>query len=165
VTSTSSKSELFYTSILGNLHTMDYVVVLKTSDQQGIKSVKEMKEKSKIEGCIWIHADKNMGVVLLRASDVLDAEKRIMVEMRAEVVYENADAILDRLFKMEKNLRSDLKTEQKDFMKSFRPLNKNIVRFPFMKIQAKIHKLTKKQIAEKDVASLKFRPINDSKFL
>ena len=149
-----------------------WIILVETRDhikmvdeiEQDFKSIDSMKNVSVIEGCLWNHIDKNRGLLLLEASDVLKAEREMMTKMEAVLVCKEPEEILEELREKERLLRCGFGKEQKKYMKDFKLMRKDKAKFPFMKIQAKIHKLSKEQIENKDVQALKFRPVNDSKF-
>lgn len=117
----------------------------------------------KIDGCVWNIADKDRGIVLISAEVMRFKEMNMMESLEAVKVDLSTVEILEQIIKEENILRSICDIEQKRFLSEFPPMRREHMTFSFMKLQAKVHKLSEEQIRSKDVSALKFRPVNDSK--
>jgi hypothetical protein len=136
------------------------------SDQKraDFDSIVSFKKIAHIEGCVWNHADKDRGLILLDQEVAMNEEVKMMESMKAVKIDANGDTVLDNLVNAECELRMSMSVMEKKLMSKFRPFRRHQIQMPFLKIQAKVHKLTHEQILNKDVSALTFRPVNDSKF-
>lgn len=165
--STTERDCCFYKTLLDNLALSVYHISQNVSGgdpKPDFESERHLMEVSSIKGCVWNHVDKGRGLLLIEAVKLREKEIAMMESLEATMVDLTADTILDEVFKKENFLRSGLSSKQSKFLRKFRPLRRNQAVLSFMKIQAKLHKLTKVQILMKDVDALKFRPVNDSMF-
>ena len=114
-------------------------------------------------GTVFIPADKGMGVALVYVHTLLEAEVKILESMHAVISpFEDACSILQFVNTKEAEFRASLSPPQIDFMKPYKPFPINQQEVPFLKLSAKVQKLTPEQIRNKDAHLLSFRPICDS---
>ena len=161
------KDKIFYKTLLIGLSDVHQTIssnFIINSTEDNILSNHILRSLSNIEDCVWNHADKNRGLILLPAKFIQNEETKIMLQLDAVKTNMEADIVLDYVDHEEHTLRAGLDDNQARLVKNFPPLKRKNIQMPFMKIKAKLHKLSEAQIKLKDINSLSFRPVNDSMF-
>ena len=113
---------------------------------------------------IFAIADKHFGLVLLPLDTLQAAEVKMMQSMDAVLISETKSKIMARVRQDERSLRLNASPPLSKLLSSFPPIKTKRQEFPFLNLKPKIHKMSTQQLASKDVAALKFRPVNDSKY-
>ena len=134
----------------------------KVSSKYSVKTI--IQDANKIENCAWNLVDKERGILLINTKVLRDKEIEVMKTLGAKVVNESKEFIFNKVIKEQNTLRSSLTTEQSVFLKPYKKLAKKNLKMPFIKVPAKIHKLSTQEILDKNVDNLRFRPVNDSVF-
>ena len=113
------------------------------------------------EGCCWINADKGHGIILLPVQYVYEQEIKLLEKLGATPVSSSSHKILRGICKQETELRSRLCGKSLKFLSKFKAVPNPEI--PFLKTQGKIHKMSREDLHNKNISSLSFRPVCDSK--
>ena len=162
----TSKDKTFYRTLLDGLndihHSTASNIAGKTKEDE--PTAKTLKSLSIIEDCVWNLADKNRGLVLLPSKFVRDEEIKMMIKLDAVKINQDTKTVLYNVASKESSLRMNLDNDQSRLVRDFPAMKLTEIQMPFLKIRAKLHKLSEDQIKRKDIGSLSFRPVNDSMF-
>ena len=115
---------------------------------------------------IALDCDKNSGIAILRISDIIEAERKMVEELggvkcseiSAAEVIEN---IGDEISKFEAGLNQDARKFLDTYYPS-RRIDKAEAVLPFMKLKPKVHKMSEADLEQGIVSKLKYRPVIDS---
>ena len=116
------------------------------------------------DDCIFSHADKNFGLVLLPLDALIQGEQKMMDSMQAQPTTLSRQDLLSKINQEDHDLRTQNCPHLSKLLSSFPPIPNEIQEIPFLKLNPKIHKLTQEQIHNKQLDVLKFRPVCDSKY-
>ena len=113
-------------------------------------------------GIICTTADKNYGLVILPVEVVRQAEVNMLRDLGGVLVDDmNEQQIMERLNIEDANLRSGFMSK---LLACFPIIPRKKQKMAFLKLNPKIHKLSATDLNAKNLDSLKFRPVCDSKF-
>ena len=116
-------------------------------------------------GTILCTADKNYGMVLINIKDLLQGEKEILHSFGAkQVTGITAQKLKEKVDQEYRELRSGASACLTRVLAPFPQIPILMQQLPFLKLNPKIHKLTEKQLADKNTEVLQYRPICDSQF-
>ena len=133
------------------------------SDPGIFNSYGEVTQNSSPPGTIFILADKGRGITLLPMDVLLKAEKKLLTSLQASPSpLCNEESILSHVRSKIDATRGSLDSKQASFMKQFPPMPLEGQEVSYLKLSAKVHKLSEEQIKSKDYSKLSFRPICDS---
>ena len=116
------------------------------------------------DDCIFSHANKNFGLVLLPLDRLIKGEQDMMDSMQAQLTTLSPQDLLSKINQEDQDLRSQNCPHLSKLLTSFPPIPTETQEIPFLKLNPKIHKLTQEQINNKQLEMLKFRPVCDSKY-
>ena len=122
----------------------------------------ELVNKVLQPGLICAVADKHYGLALLPLDVVKKAEREFLQKLGAVQEIRSPRQILENIEREEENLRNNISQDMTDLLGCFPPIPTQ--HMPFLKMAPKIHKLSSREIKEKNTESLTFRPICDSQF-
>ena len=126
----------------------------------------ELRKKLEVEGTIIVHCDKNLGMSMFSLETMRKADEKLMEQLGATAVEEGKKEVLEEVFAKIRSFEESLDDDQieyLDFVYQDRDVSRCEIIFPFLRSTHKIQKMTAKEIEEKDLSSLKFRPVVDSK--
>ena len=126
----------------------------------------ELRKKLEVEGTIIVHCDKNLGMSMFSLETMRKADEELMEQLGATAVEEGKKEVLEEVFAKIRSFEESLDDDQieyLDFVYQDRDVSRCEIIFPFLRSTHKIQKMTAKEIEEKDLSSLKFRPVVDSK--
>ena len=126
----------------------------------------EMVKKLEAEDRVLVMCDKNMGMSLFTLETMRKADQELIGQLGASRMEISKDEIIRKVSENIDEFENNLTSVQKDLMNTayggrFEDMKK--VTFPFLRSQHKIHKMTEEAIKNKDISSLKFRPVIDAK--
>ena len=128
------------------------------SDKKNFKDLDDL-------GLIVVENDKNSGISILNISDMVKADKAMIAELGGTKCEETKDIRIKKVIENSiDNLESELLPEAKKFMNTFYPERKMCVddsKLPFLKVKAKVHKMSEEDLENRNVENLKFRPVID----
>ena len=125
----------------------------------------DIKTASDIPGVVFVLADKNYGLTLLPIETVVEAETKMLQELKAQKVNSSSSEITQvvetRIRKFEKSL-SLTERQYVDSLDINRFIRPSEIKLPFLKLNSKIHKMSSDDLKERKASKLKFRPVQDS---
>ena len=126
----------------------------------------ELRKKLEVQGTVIVHCDKNLGMSMLTLETMRKADKELMEQLGATEVKVGKKEVLEEVFAKIRSFEESLEDKQIEYL-NFVYQNRDVSRceiiFPFLRSTHKIQKMTAKEIEEKDLSCLKFRPVVDSK--
>ena len=126
----------------------------------------EMIKKLESEGRVLVLCDKNMGMSLFTLETMRKADEALINQLGAVRMESTKEEIVAKVLDDIDEFESGLTVEQKEFMNRVyggRLEERKEVAFPFLRSQHKIHKMSEESIENKELSSLKFRPVVDAK--
>ena len=154
--------ELYYPALKAELDLVFTDVNLDTKE--------ELVRKLEKEGCVLVTCDKNMGMSLFKLETMRKADEDLMKQLgavRMESPFGDTKEVIIKSVKNEiKGFEYGLNVKQREFMDSVyegRHSKRDKVSFPFLKSVHKILKMSQEEIQNKDLRTLKFRPVVDAK--
>lgn len=131
-----------------------------------IDSREQLIRKMEKEGTVLVTCDKNMGMSLFTLETMRKADEALMNQLGAVRIEKTKDEIIKDVTAEIENFELGLTGEQKEYLDAAyqsREEDMKRVKFPFLKSLHKIHKMSEKEIRDKDLKALKFRPVVDAK--
>ena len=126
----------------------------------------ELRKKLEVQGTVIVHCDKNLGMSMFTLETMRKADKELMEQLGATEVKVGKKEVLEEVFAKIRSFEESLEDKQIEYL-NFVYQNRDVSRceiiFPFLRSTHKIQKMTAKEIEEKDLSCLKFRPVVDSK--
>ena len=117
-------------------------------------------------GVVVIDCDKNCGIAIMDVNEIVEADAKMVNELggsRCEGQTEND--VKKAIIKTINNFEQNLSNEQRKYLNVYYPGRREALEdsvLPYMKLKAKIHKLTEDQLENKEIKLLKYRPVIDS---
>ena len=125
----------------------------------------DIKLSTEIPGAVFVLADKNYGMSLIPVETMLQAETDMLKELDAKKIESDSKEITsvveERIRKFEKSLCLGAR-HHVDSMDTDRFARPSEIKVPFLKLNAKLHKMKSEDINDKNLSKLKFRPVQDS---
>ena len=155
----------YYKHVRDNLDKAIKIIKWNSDESNCRLDIKDITTCTEIPGAVFILADKNYGMTLLPIDTMVSAEENMLEELKARKVNSNCEEIVkimeSKIRKFEKSncLQARQHLDSLEINRFDRPLK---IKMPFLKLNAKIHKLSSKDITEKNLSKLKFRPVQDS---
>ena len=156
----------YYRYVRNNLGKAMKIIKWNCDESHCDLKTEDINDAIEIPGVIFVLADKNYGITLLPIESVVEAEKNMLEELKAHKIRYNSCEITQfvetkiRLF--EKSLPL-VARQYVDGMEINRFLRPREIKLPFLKLNAKIHKMNLNVILTKNTLNIKFRPVQDSK--
>ena len=125
-----------------------------------------MVKKLEADDRVLVMCDKNMGMSLFTLETMRKADEELIGQLGASRMEITKDEIIRKVSSDIDEFEASLTSVQKEFMNTVyggRFEDRKNVKFPFLRSQHKIHKMTEESIKNKDLSSLKFRPVVDAK--
>ena len=118
------------------------------------------------QNIVVVECDKNCGIAIMDVERMKFEDKKMIKELGG-VKWDNYEEedIKVHLDSVIKKFEEDLDDDAKKFLNIYYPERKYLVEdsvLPFLKLKAKIHKLSEEQLKARNVEALKFRPVIDS---
>ena len=155
----------FYTGLLQNLD-QAYAMVERESLCSGENlSSSRLQTLLDYKNHVWNEADKGLGFILLPCERMLNAEEEMRKKLDAEKINETEQEVVEKVQWKIIMFEKDLTVEQLEVMNEYidrRRIPDKEIKIPFLKLNGKIAKMTKAEIAEKRIDRLGFRPVQDS---
>ena len=126
----------------------------------------EMVKKLEADDRVLVMCDKNMGMSLFTLETMRKADEELIGQLGASRMEITKDEIIRKVSSDIDEFEASLTSVQREFMNTVyggRFEDRKNVKFPFLRSQHKIHKMTAESIKNKDLSSLKFRPVVDAK--
>ena len=126
----------------------------------------EIVKKLEADDRVLVMCDKNMGMSLFTLETMRKADEELIGQLGASRMEITKDEIIRKVSSDIDEFEASLTSVQKEFMNTVyggRFEDRKNVKFPFLRSQHKIHKMTEESIKNKDLSSLKFRPVVDAK--
>ena len=117
-------------------------------------------------GLVAVDCDKNSGIAILKISDMVEADRKMVEELGGIKCAENEAAevknkIGAEIYKFE----AELTQGSRKFLDVYYPSRRSDLveaELPFMKLKPKVHKMTEDDLKKGRVQKLKYRPVIDS---
>ena len=155
----------YYKHVRENLDKAVKIIKWNADESQCELRAKDIKLSTEISGAVFILADKNYGMSLIPVETMLQAETNMLKELDAKRTnYDTKDiikAVEEKIRKFEQSLCLGARqhVDSMDIDRFGRPKE---IKVPFLKLNAKLHKMKSEDINNKDLSKLKFRPVQDS---
>ena len=155
----------YYKHIRENLDKAVRIIKWNSDESQCELRAKDIKLSAEIPGAVFVLADKNYGMSLIPVETMIQAETNMLKELDAKMINSDSKEIIstveERIRKFEKSLYLGARQhlDSMDFDRFARPSE---IKVPFLKLNAKLHKMKSVDINDKNLSRLKFRPVQDS---
>ena len=155
----------FYTGLLQNLDQAYAMVECESLCSGENLSSSRLQTLLDYKNHVWNEADKGLGFILLPCERMLNAEEEMRKKLDAEKINETEQEVVEKVQWKIIMFEKDLTIEQLEVMNEYidrRRIPDKEIKIPFLKLNGKIAKMTKAEIAEKRIDRLGFRPVQDS---
>ena len=155
----------FYENVKNGYVGLVHEVELTYSSKQ-IDTERNIIKKMEVDGCVIVLCDKGLGMSMFTLEKMRNADRKLMDQLEAKYVGNDKVEILEIVKGRIEEFEAGLSEEQRgylDVVYNERDLSNCKVVFPFLKSAHKIHKMSSEEIRCKDLSSIKFRPVIDSK--
>ena len=126
----------------------------------------DIVNKLEREGCVMVMCDKNLGMSLFKLEMIRRSEKELMSQLEAVRMENTKEEITRGVLSEIHKFEMGLTRRQEEYINTTywsRNCEREQISFPFLKIHHKIQKMSEEEIRNKDLGSLKFRPVVDAK--
>ena len=117
-------------------------------------------------GLVAVDCDKNSGIAILKISDMVEADRKMVEELGGIKCAENDAAEVKKKIGAEiYKFEAELTQGARKFLDVYYPSRRCDLaeaELPFMKLKPKVHKLTEEDLENGRIQKLKYRPVIDS---
>ena len=155
----------YYRYVRNNLGKAMKIIKWNCDESHCDLKTEDINDSIEIPGVVFVLADKNFGITLLPIESVVEAEKNMLEELKAHKIRYNSCEITQfvetkiRLFEKSLPLVARQYVDGMEINRFIRPRE---IKLPFLKLNAKIHKMNSSDILAKNATNIKFRPVQDS---
>ena len=155
----------YYQYVRNNVDKAMNILAISCGNQNEKLSREVLEDRIDVPGAVFNQLDKNYGIALIPVSDMILAEIKMLKEMKGVKIDLEDQQVIKIVEEKIMKFENSLSEPEKEYLNNI-TINRNYkpekIKLPFLKLNAKLHKLNKDQIETKQVNKISYRPVQDS---